>query len=134
MNPPRRASVYDTKMLRTIAISVLLSLAPISSALAADVTGKWKGPMEGTGADVVLDLKTDGATITGTMSDSEGKPRPITKGSLDGDKISLTVASEYQGNPITLLVTGTVSGDTMNLKIQTEDGAWGTDAVVKRSS
>jgi hypothetical protein len=68
------------------------------------------------------------------MSDSEGKPRPITKGSLDGDKISLTVASEYQGNPITLLVTGTVAGDTINLKIRTEDGAWGTDAVVKRSS
>ena len=71
---------------------------------------------------------------TGTMSDSEGKPRPITKGALDGNKISLTVASEWQGNPITLVVTGTVSGDTMNLKIQTEDGAWGTDALVKRSS
>ena len=124
-------------MFRATSISVLLLLALLSSAanaLAADVTGKWKGPMEGSGADVVLDLKTDGGSVTGTMSDSEGKPRPITKGSLDGDKISLTVASEYQGNPITLLVTGTVSGDTMNLKIQTEDGAWGTDAVVKRSS
>jgi hypothetical protein len=106
----------------------------VSSALAADITGKWKGPMEGTGADVVLDLKADGATVTGTVSDSEGKPRPITKGTLDGDKISLTVASEYQGNPITLLVTGAGSGETMNLKIQTADGAWGTDAVVKRSS
>jgi hypothetical protein len=42
---------------------------------------------------------------TGTMSDSAGKPRPITKGSLDGDKISLTMASEYQGNPMTLPVT-----------------------------
>lgn len=128
-------------MLRTmpkaISMSVLVLLAlaaSTSSALAADVTGKWKGPMEGTGADVALELKSDGAMITGTMSDSEGKPRPIVKGSLDGAKISLTVASEYQGNPITLLVTGTVSGDTMNLKIQTEDGAWGTDAVVKRSS
>lgn len=124
-------------MLRAISMSVLLVLALLASAasaLAADVTGKWKGPMEGTGGDVVLDLKADGVTVTGTMSDSEGKPRPITKGSLDGDKISFTVASEWQGNPITLLVTGTVSGDTMNLKIQTEDGAWGTDAVVKRSS
>jgi hypothetical protein len=121
-------------MFRAISMSVLFFLALISSALAADVTGKWKGPMEGTGVDVVLDLKSDGATVTGTMSDSEGKPRPVTKGSLDGGKISLTVASEYQGNPITLLVTGTVSGDTMNLKIQTDDGAWGTDAVVKRSS
>jgi hypothetical protein len=124
-------------MFRAASISVLMLLALLASApraLAADVTGKWKGPMEGTGADVVLDLKTDGASVTGTVSDSEGKPRPITKGSLDGDKIALTVASEYQGNPITLLVTGTVSGDTMNLKIQTEDGAWGTGAVVKRSS
>ena len=119
-------------MLRALSLSALFLLAVVS-ALAAGVTGKWKGPMEGTGADVVLDLKSDGAVVTGTMSDSEGKPRPITKGSLDGDKISLTVASEYQGNPITLLVTGTVSGDTMNLKIQTEDGAWGTDAVVKRA-
>ena len=119
-------------MLRALSISVLFLLAVVS-ALAAGVTGKWKGPMEGTGADVVLDLKSDGAVVTGTMSDSEGKPRPVTKGSLNGDKISLTVASEYQGNPITLLVTGTVSGDTMNLKIQTEDGAWGTDAVVKRT-
>jgi hypothetical protein len=124
-------------MIRASLSSVLFVMALLTSAangLAADVTGKWKGPMEGTGADVVLDLKTDGGSVTGTMSDSEGKPRPIAKGSLDGDKISLTVASEYQGNPITLLVTGTVSGDTMNLKIQTEDGAWGTDAVVKRGS
>lgn len=109
-------------------------LAGVASALAADVTGKWKGPMEGTGADVVLELKVDGANVTGTMSDSEGKARPITKGSLDGDKISLTVASEWQGNAITLVVTGTVSGDTMSLKIATEDGAWGTDAVVKRTT
>ena len=124
-------------MFRSISMSVLMLLALAAcaaSAPAADVTGKWKGPMEGTGADVVLDLKANGANVTGTMSDSEGKPRPITKGSLDGDKISLTVASEWQGNPVTLLVTGTVSGDTMNLKIQTEDGAWGTDAVLKRSS
>ena len=120
-------------MLRAISISVLFLAALVGSASAADVTGKWKGPMEGTGADVVLDLKAEGETVTGTMSDSEGKARPITKGSLEGDKISLTVASEWQGNPITLLVTGTVSGDTMNLKIQTEDGAWGTDAIVKHS-
>src|ERR1019366_3691637 len=41
-----------TVMFRAISISVLLILALVSIALAADVTGKWKGPMEGTGADV----------------------------------------------------------------------------------
>jgi hypothetical protein len=120
-------------MKRVVFVFVLLLLAAGARAQAADVTGKWKGPMEGTGADVVLELKADGSIVTGTMSDSEGKPRPITKGTLDGDKISLTVASEWQGNPITLVVSGTVSGDTMNLKIQTEDGSWGTGAVVKRT-
>ena len=121
-------------MLRSVSTSGLLLIALAAGAFAADITGQWKGPLGDTGVDVVLNLKSDGAAITGTMSDSEGKPRPISKGSLDGGKISLTVASEYQGNPITLLVTGTVSGDTMTLRIQTEDGAWGADAVVKRSS
>jgi|HubBroStandDraft_1064217.scaffolds.fasta_scaffold01858_11 hypothetical protein len=121
-------------MFREISISALLLLGLVSSALAADVSGKWKGTMEGTGADVVFELKADGANVTGTMTNSGDKPRPIAKGSIDGDKISLTVPSEWQGNPITLLITGTVSGDTMNLKIQTEDGAWGTDATVKRST
>jgi hypothetical protein len=58
--------------LRAVSTSALLLLALLAnatSALAAEVTGKWKGPMEGTGAGVVLD--------------SEGKPQPITKGSLD---------------------------------------------------
>ena len=121
-------------MPRALLASIVLAGALASIGLAADINGKWKGPMEGTGADVVFDLKADGTAITGTMSDSAGKARPITKGSLDGDKISLTVASEWQGNPITLVVTGTVSGDTMTLKIQTEDGAWGTDATLKRAS
>jgi hypothetical protein len=121
-------------MLRNASLSLLAALALACAARAADLTGKWKGPMEGTGADVVLELKSDGEAVTGTMSDSEGKPRPITKGKLEGDKVSLTVASEWQGNPITLVVTGTVAGDTMNLKIQTEDGAWGTDATLKRGS
>jgi hypothetical protein len=35
--------------------------------------------MEGTGADVVLGLKSDGASVTGTMSDSEGKLAPSPK-------------------------------------------------------
>jgi len=114
-------------------IAVPLALAVIATAWAADVTGKWKGTMEGTGSVMVLDLKSAGASVTGTMSGADGKAHPITKGSLEGDKISLTVASEWQGSPVTLEVTGTVSGDTMHLNIEAEGGAWGTEAVVKRA-
>lgn len=124
-------------MLRRLSCTALLLFAMAAATMqarAADVTGKWKGPLGDTGSDVEFVLKSDGANVTGTMTDSEGKPRPITKGSFADGRISLTVASEYSGNPITLLVTGTVEGDTMTLKVQTEDGAWGTDAVVKRSA
>ena len=74
---------------------------------------------------ILPDLKSDGANVTGTMTNAGDKPRPVAKGSLDGDKISLTIPSEWEGNPITLVVTGAVSGDTMTLKIRTDDGALG---------
>ncbi len=120
-------------MVRSISSGLLL-LALSVSAFAADVTGKWKGRMEATGRDVVFNLKCDGANVTGTMSGADSKGHQITKGKIEGDKISLTVASEWEGNPVTLEVNGTVSGDTIKMTIGTEDGSWSTEATVKKSS
>lgn len=100
--------------------------------LAADVAGKWKGNLDGGGRETVLTLKADGAKVTGTMSGPEGKDYPITRGELSGDAISLTVASEWQGNPSTLLVKGTVAGDVMKLRVEAEGGGWGADLEARR--
>jgi len=107
-------------------------LAAFCAAFAADITGRWKGPMEATGSDVVFEFRSQGTQVTGNMFDADGKPHPITKGTLDGDKLSLTVASEWQGSPVILLVNGTVSAGTIKMAIQNEGGEWSTNAVLKR--
>lgn len=98
-------------------------------AAAADVTGKWKGAMGE--AETVFTLKADGAAITGTMLGAEGKEHPL-KGKIEGEKISFTVDSEWQGNPVKLVAHGTLSGDEMKLSIGTEDGSWGTEVTAKK--
>jgi len=110
---------------------LLLALLLPASVLAADINGKWRGPMQA-GGDAVFDLKSDKGAISGTMLGYDGKPRPVSEGKLDGDAISLKIATDWQGQPVTLVVTGKISGDEMQLHIASDNGYWSTDANVKR--
>jgi autotransporter translocation and assembly factor TamB len=100
--------------------------------LAADVTGKWAAQSEN-GPSWIFNLKSEGSKVTGTIQGNDGKHRPVKEGKLEGSGISFSVDSEWQGNPITLVFKGKVSGDEMQLRVDTKDGAWGTDLVAKRS-
>jgi hypothetical protein len=100
---------------------------------AADVTGKWAATSDN-GPSWTFTLKSDGGKVTGTMVGTDGKDRPISEGKLDGNALSFSVDSEYQGNPITLIFKGKVSGDEMQMRVDTKDGNWGTDLVAKRSA
>jgi hypothetical protein len=71
------------------------------AALFADVTGKWSGSFDITGPDgqtkadtAFLNLKQDGAKITGTAGPSEDHQMDIKTGKIDGDKIALQVELE----------------------------------------
>ncbi|HEY6291268.1 MAG TPA: hypothetical protein VI455_06845 [Terriglobia bacterium] len=99
----------------------------------ADVTGQWKS-QAGDDPPFSFTLKSDGSAVTGTMVSTEGKDLPISDGKLDGDTISFSVASEWQGQPIKLVAKGKVAADQIQLHIGTDDGAWGTDTALKRSS
>jgi hypothetical protein len=117
---------------RTIRLApVLLALAALL--FAADVTGKWKGQIENSERDTVFTRKAEGSSVTGSMSDPEGqgKERPL-KGTIKGVDISFTVDSSWQGNPVKLLVKGTVAGDEMKLEMSSEGGEWSTSLTVKR--
>ncbi len=118
------------RALRFASILWLALLLP-SSLLAAVINGKWKGPMQ-SGGDAVFDLKLDKGAVTGSMLGYDGKPRPVSEGKLDGDNISMKIASDWQGQPVTLIVTGKVSGDEMQLHLASDNGYWSTDATVKR--
>ena len=100
---------------------------------AADVTGKWTADSDN-GPAWVFNLKSDSGIVTGTMQGSDGKDRPINEGKLEGDTISFSVESEWQGNAITLVFKGKVSGDEIQLRVDTKDGDWGTDLIAKRSA
>jgi hypothetical protein len=121
--------------MRKIRVALLLIVfGVLSLALyGADVTGQWKS-QQGDNPSFAFTLKTDGAALTGAMQGPDGKDRPIADGKLDGDKISFTVMSEWQGNPIKLVATGTVKGDAIDLNIGTEDGSWGTETTLKRAA
>jgi hypothetical protein len=119
------------KMIRFLMILSLLPPAFPAMAVAADVVGTWKGTMS-QGGQAVFSLKTEGDSITGTMLGLDGKEKPIRKGKLKGDEISFLVDSDWEGMPVTLQVKGTVSGREMRLRIDADNGYWGTDAVVRK--
>ena len=100
---------------------------------AAEIDGKWKGQIEGAPDETVFELKAEGSSVTGSMSGPEGKKNAITKGELQGDDLSLTIASEWEGSPITLVFKGKLSGSEIKGTIGTEGGEWSTELVLKKA-
>jgi hypothetical protein len=81
------------------------------SAAAADVTGKWTGSFKVTSGDgqdetALLVLKQTGMVITGTVGPNEDEQHTITKGSIDGDKITLEVVEAETRVRLDLVLTG----------------------------
>ncbi len=127
--------------------TVLLVVALV--ALAADaVSGKWTferpGRQGGNPTTVTLDLKADGAKLTGTILQPMGgrgmgggggapgggappapQPSPISNGKVDGNNISFDVVRDFQGQSFTMSYKGVVNGSDMKLT-QTMTGMDGT--------
>ena len=106
--------------IRLVLLSCLLAVA----AFAADVTGKWNAEVPGRGGQtrqITMNLKADGATLTGTIGGPQGDTE-ITNGKVDGDQVSFTVVREFQGNSVKLNYTGKVAGDEIKFKQEREGG------------
>jgi hypothetical protein len=111
-------------------VFVLSFLTPLL--YAADITGKWTS-QSGQGPQWTFTFQSEGSKLTGSMVGSDGKERPIKEGKLEGDDLAFSVDSEWQGQPVKLVMKGKVSGDEIQLRVDTEDGAWGTDLVLERA-
>ena len=81
----------------TFALAGMLVVA-LAGAPGVDVTGKWSGTLtaqrdDGTKHEdtALLILTQKGTTITGTAGGHENDRHPISKGSIDGNKIALEV-------------------------------------------
>lgn len=89
------------------------------TAVAADVSGRWSGSFIITGADgetkddtAYLVFKQDGNDVTGTVGPNADHQFPITKGKIEGNKI--TIEADNEGHTIKLnlqLVEDRITGD-----------------------
>jgi hypothetical protein len=85
-------------LMRLVWVVVLAAFAGFAVA-DVTVTGKWSGSFVAIGPDgqtkdstAVLVLKQNGSEITGTVGRNEGEQHEITKGKVEGDKITLESA------------------------------------------
>jgi hypothetical protein len=102
----------------------LLFLLLATAALAADVTGTWKGDVsspDGNTFTLTYTFKQDGAKLTGTVLGPQGDPLPIDNGKVDGDKISFSVKVDFNGGTV-FSSEGTIKGDEITLKTKADSG------------
>ena len=142
---------------KLLSVSVVLLVVVVAVMAADAVTGKWtyEQPMMGRGGGgggggggapggggggnmppriVTMDLKADGAKLTGTVlqpafggrrggggGGGEAPPAPtpvqIANGKVDGNNVSFEVTRDMGGNSMTTKYEGVVSGSEMKLKV-----------------
>ena len=122
-------------MKRTLALAVpCLLLAAMLAA--ADISGKWKGQFQGGDStrELAFDFKVQGENLTGAVTGLRDKALEIKDGKVQGDSVTFWVMSEWQGEPVKLVLKGQVSGSEIRFTMGTEDGAWSTEVTAKRVS
>ncbi len=107
-------------MRKTLVAALLFTCA----AFGADITGRWTGTATAKSPDgeehvedVMLVLKQDGSTITGTGGSNEGDLRPLVKPALNGDTLTFDVESDEGA---VFHVTLKISGETMTGEAKAE--------------
>ena len=110
-------------MKKLISLCALFALTTVM-ALAADVTGTWKGEANpnGKGGPPTFMFKQDGSTLTGSTT-GRGGETAISNSKMDGDKIYFEVTRDLgEKGKFTSKYTGTVSGSSMSLKVDNGRG------------
>lgn len=107
------------KWLLTILVMMFAAIA-----MAADVSGTWKGTVETPNGAIerTFVFKVDGSKLTGeTSSEMMGKST-ITDGKVEGDAISFSTTVKFQDNEMKLNYKGKVMGDQIKLSVDTGTG------------
>jgi len=105
-------------MKKLLALTALLAF----TALAADVTGTWKGTAETPNGTMerTFVFKVDGDKLTGETTSSMFGKSTITDGKVDGDNLSFTITANFQGNDVKINYKGKVSSDGKEIKFTVE--------------
>jgi hypothetical protein len=104
---------------RRIAGILILAAVWVAAAAGADVSGQWSGSFKATNPDgetrdgtALLILKQTGSEITGSVGPHADEQHAITKGKIEGDKITLESTDGGMTIKLELVVTGDrIAGD-----------------------
>ncbi|MGD0668388.1 MAG: hypothetical protein ABSB23_12570 [Bryobacteraceae bacterium] len=130
-------------MIKKLLFGTTILLAVALCLVAADASGKWTYQQEGRNGtvQVTMNLKVDGAALTGTMTrpgrEGNAVETPISDGKVDGNNVSFSVKREFGGNSVVTTYKGTLDGDSLKLEISmpTRDGGSRTmNVVAKRAT
>jgi len=113
-------------------LALLLFLAASVTALAADVTGTWKGifhTREGGEFETILVLKANGDALTGTLTQGKSAARDIEEGKVTGDEISFAITYKSEKATRKLLYTGKLEGNQLKT-VSTYEGATRKSEIV----
>jgi len=103
-----------------IALAFVVLVSPLRAADDPTGTWKWETNFGGKTRENTLKLKLDGDKLTGSMLGRDNQETPIENASYKDGKISFTVTREFNNNKITSKYNGTVSGDSIKGKTETE--------------
>jgi erythromycin esterase len=97
----------------------LLLIAGCIPAIQASVDGQWTISMPGSATNVLLELRSDGAHLAGSLSGPNGKLE-IINGSIAADTISFETVMKLGGKEITVVYQGRVNGDAIELTVHSQ--------------
>jgi len=109
--------------MRTLFLSLALAVfAAVPSASAQSVAGEWNASMNTPGGtrEFKIIFLVKGDSLSGTVKRTSGDV-PL-RGTSKGNDVTFSYSIDYGGNPLTLTVTATVSGDTMKGSIDLGGG------------
>lgn len=115
-----------TRKLSVMAIVAVCAASAPAAMLAADLSGTWLGVTQvpNIGEDrIKLELKAEGASYTGLVTDSAGiiVPSPITNVKVDGATLTFDIAVDTGDGPFAVHITLKADGDTLT-------GSWALDS------
>lgn len=124
------------KTLASFALAGMMMIA-LPCARAADLTGTWQGAfdMHGSSVSLTFHLVASGDAVTGTIEGLPTTPAEIHDGKVDGDKVSFSASTDYQGQSYKLVFSGQISSTgEISFTMATDDGSWSSALVAHRSA
>jgi hypothetical protein len=120
----------------TILAALLVAAVPFAQSPAtADIVGEWDittvSPVGETTNTV--EFTKDGDTLKAMAKSDQGQ-RPYDSVALDGEKLTLVLTIDYQGQPMVITYAGTVADKSINGSADFGGLAMGTFSATKKDS